>query len=189
MNNCDSDKDGQYESSQKRLAKTLLRKKVFTFCSKTPKITPTSSRQTLAPTESSRSEVFSAVRRVVFWCVMCIISDITTVTVALMNGPGTPLILITALNNVNIVVNVLCLIATYSRWGNIFWPFRWRKNYEVTPNLHRNFWSSMRFSASPKSSRRSLRRSTLQRSCSFNQTSTLKRSLSFNQTKNKTINR
>ena len=39
MKNYDSDENGKHESSQTRLAKTPLRKKVFTFCSKIRKVT------------------------------------------------------------------------------------------------------------------------------------------------------
>ena len=60
---------------------------------------------------------------------MCILSDVTTVLVAILNGPGTPLILITALNNVNILVNQLCITATYSKWREILFPFCHKKHH------------------------------------------------------------
>ena len=66
MKNCDSDEDGKHESLQTRLAKTPLRKKVLTFCSKIRKVTPSSTRQTLPPAKSSRFDIFSAVRRLCF---------------------------------------------------------------------------------------------------------------------------
>nr|CAB3261589.1 uncharacterized protein LOC100177146 [Phallusia mammillata] len=63
-----------------------------------------------------------SVIRAVMWTTMCIISDVTMVTVALLFGVGTPLLLISTMNNFNIVVNQLCLIATYSKWREILFP-------------------------------------------------------------------
>ena len=60
--------------------------------------------------------------RAVIWTSMCIVTDIVMVGFTLSFGPGVPLVLVTAMNDFNIVLNQFCLIATYSKWREILFP-------------------------------------------------------------------
>ena len=111
------------EEGKKKSVKSELKKNLWVICPKSKEpVAKTASPILGSPIRRRSSHVFRAIRRVVFWCTLCIISDVTTVVVALLNGPGTPLLLITALNNVNILVNQLCIVATYSKWREILCP-------------------------------------------------------------------
>ncbi|CAK8675854.1 unnamed protein product [Clavelina lepadiformis] len=72
--------------------------------------------------EKSKEKAFQSIKRVIVWTTICIFTDITMVAGSLCKGPGMPLILMTSLNDFNILLNILCLIATYSRWRDILFP-------------------------------------------------------------------
>ena len=134
--------DSCLEEAQKISVKSQLKNNLRTIIcpkSKQPKTQSLNAILEVQQTSHHSDHVFKAVRRVVLWCTMCIFSDVTTVLVALLNGPGTPLILITALNNVNILINQLCVVATYSRWKEILFPLC----YKIKRNTHLGFATSV----------------------------------------------
>lgn len=62
------------------------------------------------------------IKRAVFWTFVCIATDGGLFIVFACLGEGTPLILITLAQDIDILFNILCLLATYNTWQYIVFP-------------------------------------------------------------------
>lgn len=79
------------------------------------------------PTSTHTSKVsqhaLSSIRRSVIWTAICVITDVIFVSTFAQKGSGTPLILVAVVTDLDLLANVLCVIATYSRWRQILFPY------------------------------------------------------------------
>lgn len=62
------------------------------------------------------------IKRAIFWTSICIATDGGLFIVFAYLGKGTPLILMTVAQDIDIFVNILCLLATYNTWQYILFP-------------------------------------------------------------------
>ncbi|XP_039273247.2 uncharacterized protein LOC120347386 [Styela clava] len=62
------------------------------------------------------------ITRAVTWTAICVATDFILFLIFANMGPGTPLILISTAQDIDLFLNIICLVATYGTWQQILFP-------------------------------------------------------------------
>lgn len=71
----------------------------------------------------NNSNMLRSIRRAIIWTTICVVTDTTLVSIFARIGVGLPLILTAVVTDFDLLLNVVCIVATYSRWRQILSPF------------------------------------------------------------------